>query len=161
MRYFLPGKEGFPWLAGVAACGISAVFVFGYFFPTQNAPEAAPAAVAATPAPSAPPVVAAIPSSKPVHTESIVDISSRFAPVETSPPATPVGASQVIPEGPAAASPLDPLRCARYAKRMPPVKRESIFDDIEAKYEANQTSGNRRFAQIEKCLRQVAPNKGG
>lgn len=164
MRYFnvLPGKDGFPWLVGVAIIAFGVVFGISSLFPSSSAPEAAPSPVLATPAPAAPPVFATIPASKTVHTESIVDLSSRFSPVETTPSATTVGASQVTPEGSAATlPPADPLRCARYTRRMPPVKRESIFDDVEAKYEANQSLANRRFAQIEKCLRQVAPYKGG
>lgn len=162
MRYFMPGKDGFPWLVGVAAFAIAFIATGGYLFPGTGAPEATPAAAATTPAPAAPAVFAPLPSLKTVRTESIVDFSGRIEPVEPSPPAATTASAIVVPEGPAAAPPApNPARCVRYIYRAKTPKREYLFDDMESKYQAELAKVDRSSYAVARCLRQVVPNKGG
>lgn len=162
MRSFLPGQESFRWLAIITIILISALGAFGYFRPAADAPEAVPAA-AAPPAEVPPPVFAIIPERKSVPTVSFVDFSARMGPIDPPVAIAVAAPPAAVPEGPAAAPPAikTSARCARAIYRMPAIKRESLFDDMETKYEAARTAANRRFAAHEKCMREIVPHKGG
>lgn len=156
----------YTWLFGGAICAGVLFAMLAWFRPDPSA-IAAPKLEATEPAtePSPPP------KASPTFAELVGDIA--FAPLKANKIAPPIR-SEIDPSIPPplatvaaaeAKAPPSPSSCETLIRRLAwttkaPVK-ETIFDDIEAKYELIRVNDNQRFSAIRSACVKRDPSKRG
>lgn len=172
--HFTPARSLFL----VASALTGAAFVVGFsYFHSLRAADPASATVAVTepaePVPAGPASISKFPNFNDILGDGEFAIlkskSSKLATIASaeippiSPPSPPPLATVAAAE---AKAPPDPSPCEiavrRHAYTTKPPVRETILDDVEAKYEFIRMNSNQRFAAIRSaCVKGHPPKRGG
>lgn len=159
------GRPLYTWFFGGLVCFVGALCLLAWFRPDPSA-IAAPKPETTEPASDPSPAAKASPSFAdlvgdiafaPLKSNKIITASAVLDPPIPAPLATVAAAEASAPQSP---SPCEiTVRRLAGATRAP--VRESIFDDIEAKYELIRVNDNQRFLAIKSACVKRGPSKRG